>query len=502
MKPIRMIQTHLPRIAAPALVVLLTACTLEIVQTSATEAVTFGGSPAAASAAETVAAAAPAENVPAPTATQPPAGDGWLLVKTESGLWMSRPDGGESGIRIPGPISIPVPISAALSPSGGLLAYITFVFGGQGYANPVLNIVSPTGRRPAVVIPLTSPATARTDNLPNDIHVAISEISPLAWSPDGGRLAFIGAQEGQSADLYEYYRESGRVVRLSDGPDQAYRPLWSPDGAWIVHGAAVGFGSGAGYGVTGIYAARADGGGIISLYDIGERSGDEVGAGWLDDHTLVAHTWYAACGPKNLRLADLSAQKADLVFEGCLSDVAVGPGVVLFAQSPDTAVFDENPRPGMYLLTASDRTPRLIGGENIYQLAWEKDLGAFLALTKDNRLLEISPAGDIRALPAMASRMPAVSPNGRWWAYIHLAERVFSNTDGIFVGEYGMDLRQIFDGAIAPGGMIFSPAGDALYFVTATGNLYRAQAPDWNPALLASGLTPAYGWSDMAWWEG
>ena len=222
------------------------------------------------------------------------------------------------------------------------------------------------------MIPLTSPETACPSNLPdelNDVNQAITVHNPFAWSPDGGRLAFIGAQEGSSADLYEYYRVNGQVMRLTDGPDQAYRPLWSPDGAWIVHGAAGSFGSGAGYGVTGFYAARADGGGIISLYDIGERSGDEVGAGWLDDHTLVAHTWFADCGPQNLRLVDLAERRADLVFEGCLVDVAVGRNAVFFAQSIPATSSEDNPPPGgMYLLTTLNRTPRLIGYQYVREI--------------------------------------------------------------------------------------------------------------------------------------
>ena len=144
-----------------------------------------------------------------------------------------------------------------------------------------------------------------------------------------------------------------------------------------------------------------------------------------------------------------------------------------------------------------NRAPRLIGYQYIQSIGWAEEIGVFLAVTKDLRLLEISPAGDIRELPAMAYRLPTVSPNGRWWAYIHLAQRA-----GIFAGEYGVDLQPIFDGEIASGGMIFSPDGNSLFFVTKAGELYRAQAPNWSPVLLASGLTSAFGSTDMAWWEG
>ncbi|MBN1440200.1 MAG: PD40 domain-containing protein [Anaerolineales bacterium] len=501
MKRISMPQVHLLRIAAQAPVTLLAACTLQVGLEPTTQTTAPAAPPAL---------AAPSS---AETEAQPPAADEWLLVNTEQGLWMSRPDGCQAGIRIPGRVILPGPLSRAISPDGGLFAYIstsadpslpygfydpTRLFG--SYPDLTLTIMSLSGAVPSVAIPLIPPGAEPSTEFTNPVQIAITEESSLAWSPDGKRLAFIGAQQGASADLYEYYLDDGRIARLTDGPMQSYRPLWSPDGAWIVHGEVSGFGTGAGYGVRGFYAARADGGGVFSLYEILERSGDEAAAGWLDGNTLIAHTRRQPCGPTHLRLVDLSAQKADVVFAGCMSDVAVGPGVVLFSQPPDMPLYaEEPPRPGVYLLTAADRTPRLLSGENIRKIEWEDGLGAFLAQTDDGRLLEVSPAGEIRALPVQAIRMATLSPDGRWWA----ATDALINTEGIFVGAYGTELRQIFEGRIAFGdGMLFSPAGDALYFVTAAGELFRAQAPNWAPAQLASGLTHAYGYSDLAWWEG
>jgi hypothetical protein len=524
MNQIRIIQTHLPRIAALALVVLQTACTLEIVQTTATEAVADTADnviqPAAAAvvppgatvtatfAPPTVTSQYPPafpEPLPTVTPTTAPAlaGGEWLMVTTEQGLWIARTNGSKASIRTRGRVILPGPLSDAISPAGDLFAYITSSnspLPEDYYRDLTLNIMSLSGAGPTVKIPLTSPATEPQVKDPFGIAMALIAEGSLAWSPDGRRLAFIGAQEGSSADLYEYYRDDGRIVRLSDGPDQAYRPLWSPDGAWIVHNAAGSFGSGAGYGVTGFYAARADDGGIISLYDIGERSGDEVGVGWLDDHTLVAHTWYATCGPQNLRLVDLSTSTVDFIFEGCMSDVAMGKNAVLFAQSENAASSDAEPPPGsVYLLTASDRRPRLIGTQKIRWIEWAEEIGAFLARTMDSGILEISPAGYIRELPATSSYLPVVAPGGRWWA----GRDSVRNNDGIYVSEYGTELRQIYAGRIAFGrAMLFSPDGDSLFFITPTGDLFRAQAPNWAPALLASGLTPDFGSTDMAWWEG
>jgi hypothetical protein len=473
MKRIQMIQTHPPRIAAPALVVLLAACAP---QPQATPAAT------------------PAAAAFTTSEAQPSAADERLLINTEQGLWMGRPDGSLSAMLVSGRVIVRGPLSGAISPSGGLIAYLTASDPAGGQFSPshlTLNVLSPSGRGPSAAIPLTSPETKLQEDLPEDIQNAILGQPSFAWSPEGERLAFIGAGQGPSADLYEYWPESGEVVRLTENPDQDYRPLWSPDGAWIVHATAGPYG-GNGNGVTGFYAARADGAGAITLYEITRYSADELVDGWLDGHTLVAHSQRHPCGPSDLRLVDLAAQKADLVFDGCLGAAAAGGGSVLFAQSLDAAGFDENPRPGVYILTVSDRTPRLLSGDNVQYLAWAEGIGAFLAKTWDNRLLEISPSGGIRELPLDGTCLPTVAPGGRYWAYSF-------SVPGVFVGGYGTEPAKIFDGQAAWNGMLFSPAGDALYFITESDELYRAQAPEWTPVLLATGIKPASDEMSMAW---
>jgi hypothetical protein len=442
---------------------------------------------------------APAEPTPTATVVQPPepAGSGWLLVNTKQGLWAANPDGSGATYLTDGRILVPGRLAEAVSPAGAHVAYLTTTDWNQpygNYPNLKINILDLTLHAPLVTLPLTSPQTEPGADSPSDITRAMVEMKSYAWSPEGGRLAYIGAAQGPSTDVYEYMLGTGETLRLTDGADQAYDPLWSPDGKWVVHAAAAGFGTGAGIGITGFYAARADDGAVISLYGIPEHSGGEQAIGWLDDHTLVAHSWFATCGPSDLRLVDLSTQKADLVFDGCLSAASVGAGGVLLAQSPDTGRFDESPRPGLYLLTAFNRTPRLIGNHDIREAVWMPAAGAFLARTQDSRLLNISLDGEIRALEVSVPFLPTVAPGGLAWAY---------SASGIFAGEYGKEPARIFDGEVAPGQMLFSPTGNALYFLDAAGNLYRADAPDWAPALLASGLTPASSWwLSMAWMRG
>ena len=60
---------------------------------------------------------------------------------------------------------------------------------------------------------------------------AIMDYSNVAWQPGDGRLlAFTGAINGPTSDLYLYDTQSGEFTQLTDGPSQAIAPSWSPDG--------------------------------------------------------------------------------------------------------------------------------------------------------------------------------------------------------------------------------------------------------------------------------
>lgn len=84
-----------------------------------------------------------------------------------------------------------------------------------------------------------------------------------AWSLDSRQLAFAGAMDGPSSDLYLYDIANGTITRLTDGPEQLTAIRWSPDGQWIWHSSiAVGFCQGC-YGHN--YAAAANGSRMVTL---------------------------------------------------------------------------------------------------------------------------------------------------------------------------------------------------------------------------------------------
>ncbi|HEV7612017.1 MAG TPA: S9 family peptidase [Steroidobacteraceae bacterium] len=53
------------------------------------------------------------------------------------------------------------------------------------------------------------------------------------WSPDGTRLAYIGASGDGSTQLFVYWTDSGVTTAISNFTESPGSPAWSPDGRWL-----------------------------------------------------------------------------------------------------------------------------------------------------------------------------------------------------------------------------------------------------------------------------
>ena len=105
-----------------------------------------------------------------------------------------------------------------------------------------------------------------------DIYNPVALGPPLALSPDGSRLVFIG---DTLARLWIKRREALEPV-LIPGTEGASSPVFSPDGAWIAYVAN-----------NHLKKVRADGGASIPIAD---SAGTGFGVAWLDDGTLIYPT--------------------------------------------------------------------------------------------------------------------------------------------------------------------------------------------------------------------
>jgi dipeptidyl aminopeptidase/acylaminoacyl peptidase len=102
-----------------------------------------------------------------------------------------------------------------VSPDGRSIAYVRMNFDIKtDRPRGVIWLVGADGKHPR---PLSSAATS---NAPR-------------WSPDGARLAYLGAAADGSTQLFIYWVESGATAAISNFTESPEGLAWSPDGRWL-----------------------------------------------------------------------------------------------------------------------------------------------------------------------------------------------------------------------------------------------------------------------------
>jgi dipeptidyl aminopeptidase/acylaminoacyl peptidase len=113
------------------------------------------------------------------------------------------------------------------------------VFDLQWVADPQ---ISPDGRSIAYVRMTMDVKTDRPRGVVWLIDVDGKHARPLSsadnsaqprWSPDGGRIAYLGAGSDGSKQLFMYWAESGVTASISDFLEPPSSLAWSPDGRWL-----------------------------------------------------------------------------------------------------------------------------------------------------------------------------------------------------------------------------------------------------------------------------
>jgi TolB protein len=107
-------------------------------------------------------------------------------------------------------------------------------------------------------------------------------ISP-DWSPDGSRIAFVGASE-EGFDLYVMNADGTGIAKLTDLPGDETEPAWSPDGERIAYASDD---LGHSQFRTGISVANADGTGSTELVTADDE--ELYGPAWSPDGSRIAY---------------------------------------------------------------------------------------------------------------------------------------------------------------------------------------------------------------------
>src|SRR5262249_2353856 len=154
---------------------------------------------------------------------------------------------------------------------------------------------------------------------------ALTNQQQLAWSPDGGLVAFVSAHENQ-VDLYAATPE-GQVTRLTDTPRLEQGPRWSPDGGMVAYRTTSSFGTGAGWGQVAIGITRRDGGEPVFVMD--ERKLAEGSQAttipelfWIGPDVVVAGLADSILGRAEVRTLTVSTHTATGVFNAPYSELA------------------------------------------------------------------------------------------------------------------------------------------------------------------------------------
>jgi hypothetical protein len=211
-------------------------------------------------------------------------------------------------------------LSRRISPNGEWMAYYSGTADQSGSARGpndlTLNLLRLSDGQTQTVAALLSPdyprnfdvnaaALSKIDpkqfppdgQLPGNLWDAFSNgIHSLAWSPDGGRLAFSGEMDGPSSDLYLYDLDTRAIHRLTDGLGEIQDISWSPDGKWILNTSAYWVGEGS---PVDSFVAAADGSGVTPV------GGGQYMGGWLSPSEMLRYSSANGIGNYDLQKVDV-----------------------------------------------------------------------------------------------------------------------------------------------------------------------------------------------------
>ena len=146
------------------------------------------------------------------------------------------------------------------------------------------------------------------------------------WSPDGHTLAFASGSDGPSSDVFTYNVDTGDVTRITSGPSEVYRIIWSPDGKWILNSGIYWVGEG----MCGTwYLSAADGFGssgftVTSALDKNSIRGCDFN-GWVSNEQALTFEDANGLGTYDLELMDIDKKSIDLIWPHTFHSFAFDP---------------------------------------------------------------------------------------------------------------------------------------------------------------------------------
>ena len=250
-----------------------------------------------------------------------------ILVITNSGIWVVNEQTNKAN-----QISYDQVDAPSWNPIEGMSSdkrYFSYITGFNGASvDPMLVVLDIKNMKSILQLELTGPSIQPgmegTHGDPAfEAFRAIEYENSLAWSPDGTRLAFIAARDGDSADVYLFNPTDLSVSRLSDEDGHAADLHWSPDGQLLQYVSINAFGTGAGFDMESlwIYDFRIRAPQLLQVLD----SDGENFLAWTDNSHFLINSVSLPCESYNLRLVNADRLLNQTIIEGSFTGSAYNP---------------------------------------------------------------------------------------------------------------------------------------------------------------------------------
>jgi hypothetical protein len=306
----------------------------------------------------------------------------------------------------------------------------------------------------------------------------VTTITPLTgdslkWSPDGSTLAFIGAVNGDTADLYTYDYAGGGIARRSDQPGKKSNLSWSPDGKYLA------------YDVTwnaeaashkNIWVVQSDGANTRLLAGDSEETGLPALYEWLDETKVSLFTGGVPLSQytyqyTGIHAVDVGTGSDTLIIEEPFVDAA-------FSKEYNTWLLRDDERDTPLVLYRSGQRTE-IPDDGIGYMWWSSDYDVFFGevMVEDVFYYTLTPGGETAKLVLKGPMTfdPFVpSPDGKWWGWL----AVSSGSRWVGAGAAWSEPRDVIQGANSMD-FIWSPDSSSLIALDILG-LFIAKTPDFS----------------------
>lgn len=419
------------------------------------------------------------QDEPAPV----PLAEDQMVVVATSGVWAVNENTGEAIAVSPAPLDAPWHPEDGMSPDGKAFAFLTG-YGGASLS-PYLIVLDLAQQSQELELSLTGPlSTPDMEMMPGDPAFeatrAMEFTGGFAWSSDGRMLAFAGAMDGATADVYLYDRKDGSVTRLSDEIGHAAQLHWSPDGRYLEYVSVDSFGTGAGMGMAGLWTIDMQTREPMLLERL--ESGGESFLGWVDDSHFLMHSWGPACSGYNMRVVDAADGAQEAVVGGCFSAAAFNPGeraglLALEDYNVEYCMCGQSlEEAGLYAFYL-DQEPIPMSKVEAYAIDFlpEGDVFAFQPVGEEYKVYN-SVDSSITILPEVIALKPfPASPDG-YWAWYSEVFSAISNSLWVTLNNE----NPVLVSSSCSSEPAWSDDGQTLYFIE-NNSLYKASAPDFTP---------------------